>query len=394
MALASPTVAEIMTTEPVAISAGAPVARALAAMRTRHIHELPVVDDGRLRGVVTLEEIARHVHLPLDAKVRHLLVLPPTVRPTSRWDEAAELMLASGLRELPVIDRQRRLVGVISRTDLVRFLPRITRFMDARPEEVASPLSGTAQEDAPIGPVVPSLRESPPLAVVDRRGRLVGSLGTSDLAEAYWRPKQGGKSDRPREVEGRGRVDRVEVRSFMNAPAVSCAPNQPIVEAAEQMARASVSSVFVVDDGVPVAVLTQEDLLESAVGGRGGASGTGEVFVSIHGGSVQHLPGLMADLDLIASKGLTRIRRRLGPILLDLQLAPVGVHRSGEVRVLGRLHTDRGIFRASHTGWDPRVTTTRVLLQLERRVRRKTIGGQRPHRIGSRRVVRVRGSRQ
>lgn len=394
MALASPTAGEIMTPQPITVPPEAPVARALAQMRARRIHELPVVEQERLRGVVTLEEISRHTHLPLTTKVLNLLILPPTIRPTSRWDETAELMLASGLRALPVVDRHRRLLGIVSRTDLIRLLPSVSRFMDATAEDLASPLAGSVREDAPIGPVVSSVRENPPLAVVDRRGRLVGSLGTSDLAEAYWRPKQGGKLDRPREVEGRGRVDRVEVRSFMNSPATSCARGTPIAAAAEQMVLANVSSVFVVDDGIPVAVLTQEDLLESAVGGRRDAPGTGDVYVSIHGGSVQQFPGMMADLDLIASKGLTRIRRRLGPILLDLRVAPLGAHQSGGAQVLGRLHTDDGIYRASRSGWDPRIATSRVLLQLERQVRQSKTGGQRPHRRGKVRVVSLRGVRE
>ena len=43
-----------------------------------------------------------------------------TVRPTTDISEVADLMTSTGVKSIPVIDDDRQLVGVVSRSDLVR----------------------------------------------------------------------------------------------------------------------------------------------------------------------------------------------------------------------------------------------------------------------------------
>jgi len=46
---------------------------------------------------------------------------PTTVRPTDSIEHAAELMIRPGHRYLPVVDKG-KLVGIVTRTDLVRLI--------------------------------------------------------------------------------------------------------------------------------------------------------------------------------------------------------------------------------------------------------------------------------
>lgn len=353
----------------VTLPPGATLAHALALMRARNIHEIPVLDGSRLLGFVTMEGVATRTNLPLSTKVDNLLTLPPRLSPETGWEEMVDTLLSSALRAAPVVDRRGVLKGLISRTDLVRILPTVSRLGDATVDDIAGPVSDVVDEREHLGRLIGRVREDPPLAVLGRHGRLVGSLGLADLSRAFWHPKTAGKRDFPRERAGKGSVLKLEARSIMRSPPVVVPTGAPALEAARRMHRTGVSSVFVERSGRPLGVVTQVDLLEAAVGGRPSVRPRENVFVRVHGFSPHAAPDVATDIDHAVSAGLERIHRRLPAVLLDLHVTPEGVHRSGNVTVAARLHTPFGIVRGTRSDWDVRQAVARVMEQIERQTR-------------------------
>lgn len=351
-----PTAAELMTPRPVTLPADAPISRALGLMHSRGFHEIPVLRKSRLLGLITFETIARRSGRPLSTKVEHLLVLPPLVTPTSVLPEVAEQLLANGLRAAPVVGRRGELLGIVSRTDIVRSLPNLPPLVgpDApRVESVASPATEVVREDEMCRKLLARVRliEEHPMPVVDRKGRLVGAIGITDLGGALWRPVVGGKRDAR---AGRSPLD-VKVGSIMRAPAVTVALGTSATDAARRMTEQKVSSVFVVDAGRPVRVLGQGDLLGLVVGRarRPAAKARVEdVYVEVTGLRGSGDPALLAEIDSVVAKGLRRLARYVQPTLLSLHFVPHATHRTNDLTVEARLHTDHGIFYASHTGWN------------------------------------------
>ncbi len=88
--------------------------------RSRH-HGLPVTDhDGRLVGFVSAKELLRnadHQSRPLSQIIRPGTY---TARPDMALDDVARIMFRFGLRDLPIVDADGKLCGVISNLDIVR----------------------------------------------------------------------------------------------------------------------------------------------------------------------------------------------------------------------------------------------------------------------------------
>jgi CBS domain-containing protein len=88
--------------------------------RSRH-HGLPVTDaSGKLVGFVSAKELLRHardVGMPLSDLIRPGTY---TARPETDLDDAARIMFRFGLRDLPIVDEDGRLCGIISNLDVVR----------------------------------------------------------------------------------------------------------------------------------------------------------------------------------------------------------------------------------------------------------------------------------
>lgn len=119
------TVREVMSTDPVTVTSNTPLERVAELMRDHDIGSLPVVDEGRLTGVLTDRDIVvRCVALgrhPAGTLVGEMASQEMhVVRPDDSTKVAAKLMREHTLRRLPVIDDGSQLAGMVSIGDLAR----------------------------------------------------------------------------------------------------------------------------------------------------------------------------------------------------------------------------------------------------------------------------------
>jgi len=360
-----------MTERPSTLPHDAPIAQALGLMRSKGFHEIPVLRNARLIGMITFESIARRVSRSLDTKVEHILTLPPVMTPTTKLPEIAEQLLAAGLRAGPVVGARGELLGIVSRTDLVRTLATIPEATRVRVEEIARSVPVVVHENDLCRQLIGQIRllEEHPLPVLDRKERLVGAVGVADLGAVLWRPVTGGKRDAR---SGRPSLD-VRVGSIMHSPPITLPVGALATEAARLMTQEKVSSVFVVEGGRPPKVVGQVELLQLVVGQGKEASAPGgveDVYVEITGLRGSGDPGLLAEIDGLVATGLRRIAQQVRPTLLSLHFTPHATHRTSDLTVEARLHTDAGIFYASHTGWNLLAGVSDLLEELAGQTRR------------------------
>ncbi len=104
------------------ISPEATVEEALRLMRDRDIRHLPVVQDGRLVGLVT-QSSARPLIFPsmiAEIKVADAMVHDPlTISPTDDIETAARLFYEHKIGCLPVVDEDGGVVGILAVPDLL-----------------------------------------------------------------------------------------------------------------------------------------------------------------------------------------------------------------------------------------------------------------------------------
>ncbi len=117
---------ELMTTNVVTIDPEKSVSKAVKKMVERNVECLPIVKFGALQGLITFRDIIEKVvyakRVPEKTKVRDIMAKKMvTCGPDSTIIEVVKLMKNKRLRRIPVIDENRRLLGIITNFDLAIF---------------------------------------------------------------------------------------------------------------------------------------------------------------------------------------------------------------------------------------------------------------------------------
>jgi len=109
-----------MTKQPVTITDEELLSQAQEKMAAGRFHRLPVVDDGKLVGIVTDRDLRQYVGVLEHTKVNAVMSERPiTVTPQTMLEEAAHIMLKNQIGGLPVL-LQDRLVGIITTSDVMK----------------------------------------------------------------------------------------------------------------------------------------------------------------------------------------------------------------------------------------------------------------------------------
>jgi len=129
-------VSEWMTRDVISIRPEISLTEAHNLMKEKHIRRLPVVDHGKVVGMVTLGDVRGagpsmasslsvwEVHdLLARLKVDKIMTRhPTTIDQDASIGEAAKVMLESKFSGLPVVDQEGRLVGIITESDIFRLV--------------------------------------------------------------------------------------------------------------------------------------------------------------------------------------------------------------------------------------------------------------------------------
>ena len=116
-------VSEVMTRDAECIGPDATLQQAAEKMKSLDVGSLPVCDNDRLAGMLTDRDITvRSVsdgHDPRTDRVRDAMT-PKVIYCSEDQDiaEAAKLLKENQIRRLPVLNRDKRLVGIVSLGDL------------------------------------------------------------------------------------------------------------------------------------------------------------------------------------------------------------------------------------------------------------------------------------
>lgn len=126
----------IMTREVVTVQIGERPSKVRAVLQEQRFHHLPVLEGNKLVGIVSTVDFMkaslsawgadeRTLDAVLDSQLRLVDLMrtaPQTVRDTATVRDAAQALSHGDYHSLPVVDADGRLAGIVTSTDLIRYI--------------------------------------------------------------------------------------------------------------------------------------------------------------------------------------------------------------------------------------------------------------------------------
>lgn len=303
--LAQP-VQDVMRTEVTSVMPETPVAEVVTLLLQKEYRSLPVIDDnGRPLGIITDGDLLRRAglsarldlqpELPVAEWQQQLAALRAqggtadslmtapviTVPATAPLHQAAQLMTTHDLKRLPVIDDAGRIVGWISRVDILRTMEYHQPLAEAEqePQATGATIREMMYRDVPTVSPRATLEETVQAleqnrrrraVVVDSDRRVLGIITDGDLLRRSRQPAHPGLLSRLRSLATGQRADRPAIMldatetaaDLMTTPVVTISMDASPAAALRLMMQHGVKRLPVVDDeGRLVGLLGRASLL-------------------------------------------------------------------------------------------------------------------------------------
>lgn len=129
-------ITRIMSSDIVVVQEGQPLSEVRQAMCDRNIHHVPVANGTKLVGLVSFTDMMkinlvingadeRSISTIIDQNFKISDVMSKdliTIKDTDSVRHASELLVKGHFHSLPVVDANSNIVGIVTSTDLIRYL--------------------------------------------------------------------------------------------------------------------------------------------------------------------------------------------------------------------------------------------------------------------------------
>jgi predicted transcriptional regulator len=221
---------------------------------------LAVLDEkGKYQGVVARRRLVRARLDPATSKVKSVMQPAPKVEPDVSISKAAKMMIQSGMRQLPVFEKE-KLIGFVTDENIIHGA--VTQdWGKTAIETIMTKAPSTIDASRSVGAVLSLFREQNiSHAPIMENGKVVGVVSTQNIIENIYQPAQ--RQTLGDIVGEKIQVLSIPAKGIMTTPAVSVAPETTLKEAEGKMHQFNVHSLLVMAKERLVGIVTKLDFLE------------------------------------------------------------------------------------------------------------------------------------
>ena len=345
------------------------LSRCLESFKKNMPPVLAVLDEkGNYEGMITRRSILRSRLDPTVAKVRSLKVAAPQVGLDTSLGALAKLMIGSGVRQLPLVDNG-KVLGFVTDENIIHAAVG-DEWGRTAVEKVMTRAPHTLESNRSVGAVLGIMREYGISHVpIMESGRLVGMVSIEDiLVNIYWPQRRQTLGDIVGEkIETLG----LAVKGIMASPVISVSIKMNLRDAEQRMHDQDVSCLAVVDDERLVGIVTKLDFLEpiSQLGATVDRKLTVQFGTKGVDVSTDQQDFMMNEFDSFSHRFKEAFQQ--GTLFVYMKShGDNGVRETPLVHCRLQFRTARGTFYSASEGWGVEPTFRVALVRLERRLLR------------------------
>ncbi len=278
-------VADIMSSPVYIIKTDEPVSHARKLMLRHRIGTLPVLNEGKMVGIVTKSDISNRLsqaeplwkRRPIDQIPIKMLMTETviTIYPEASITQAATLMLENGIHNVPVV-KNGNIVGILTRTDFMRYIAENAGKMSIKIRNLMTEDVISVHRHHTINHVIDEMNKNEIARVIvkDDDGKPVGYISRRSIALSLITDSEGDISTKSikmvrRSSPGGQKTYRyvkempVTAEDIMISPVIFIDVNENISAAAKKMIDEGITGLPVSDGEDIVGMLSRTDILRA-----------------------------------------------------------------------------------------------------------------------------------
>ncbi|KUO43193.1 MAG: hypothetical protein APU95_03540 [Hadesarchaea archaeon YNP_N21] len=260
--------AEVMRPCATFVSSSDLITKARSIMRDTGLRTLPVIDEGKLAGILTDRELLKITSTRSNITVAGLMLPPQLIAtPEQTLDKLAGDMIELEISVVPVVKSSTDMTvkGIVHLEDILIRVQRSPQADRIKVGEIMSKKVLTCSPDDEVSKVWDLLEEKNysgcPVTRYNRQKRaleVVGVVTRSDIIRSG-AIRLGEESDK-----GRFRSP-PKVRGVMKTPAITVNPDTPLSDAIDLMVKRNVGRLPVVEKGELVGIVSRGDIIRTCI---------------------------------------------------------------------------------------------------------------------------------
>jgi CBS domain-containing protein/ribosome-associated translation inhibitor RaiA len=351
--------------EIISISPDDTVSKLISLIEKENIREIIITENGKFKGIVYSKDITnKGIVDPTKAKVSNLMKFPaPMISSNKDINEAAEMIFKTGLRSLPVVEND-KVIGLISLSDVIDFASKSKEFRQTTAETIMSQPEAI-ENDTDIGKARILMREKniSRLPVIDKNRKLIGIVTIFDLLKAV-KPRE--RMDFYSMSAEKETIMDTPVSTIMNTSPVTSDKGKTLSEIASLMKEKKTDGVIIVENNMPIGIVTEKDLLEvyvSSLKKKG-------VYYQISGLTDED-EFIVSTVDRMIRDTLQKLSKIFSPQSFFLHVKKYDKKGKIKYSIRTRFRTDKGIYVSKSYAWDLRDAVNDALDKLERIIKKE-----------------------
>jgi len=344
---------EVMSIDVISVASNSTVSEAASKMISSNVHQLPVVDDNKIVGMINYKDIIDG-RATVDAKISNFSTKVKSIGPDDTIGVAAKNMVEHDTKALPVTEKN-HIVGIISSSDIIPLISK-AGIKDKADTLMTKPF--TINKEGDIGQAKSLMHDHDIsiLPMVENDGKLFGAIEAFNFLRIL-KPKEGMSSG---DSSGKSITEsQIKALSLAIQP-TTVSTQETLSSVANIMGKNGASSVIVQDDNIPLGVISQKDMLELIA-----SSERKGVYVQIT--NLNDVDDFTREkIDDIIKDTVQKMGQILDPqsLFLHIKTHERGGRTKYSIRV--RLQASGRTYSSKAWGWKILQTITEVMQQLER----------------------------
>lgn len=350
-------VKEIMSKNLISVRPDEHVSQAISKMEKHRIHQLPVMNDGRLYGMLELKKlVSRNIDIA-SAKVENFATNVPQIDANASVESAAQLLLSSAFRAVPVTDGG-NVVGIVSESDIMKVAKQFVQGLDEPVEKIASSAE-CVEKGGNYGQIKNLVLDKnlSRVPIVDAN-RILGVVSTFEMIKIL-------RGNETMETRGRNeKVAKEKIRleetpaTAVMRPALVVQGNKTIGDAIDLLRT---NEEIIISNG-GIKIVTHKDVME--LFSKAPQNGVYVQITGMHDESIE----FKAKIDMT----VTEFVKKMSKVVKNIEYLVIHVekmHKQGpkeKYSIRARFKSHEGFFVAHAWGWKPIDVIQEVFDNLER----------------------------